>query len=329
MPKRTATARKPTRAAGSSKSKPAAKTAKAKTPAAKSKKVSKKVTKTTKKAPAKAASKPAAKSAKVASKPAPKAPAAAKTSAKAAAKTSAKSSGKTTKAPKAAPEAEKPSSLKQQKPAKVTAEAPEAAAPAATAPAAPEAAEKKPRKSMGGDRGRKAKGPGPQIPKFGEPLFRPGAPAPKPLIASGPNAPPSAAPAAPGKGVSVKSTMDKKNVEHFRQVLLQKRTELIGDISTMETEALMGESGALSHLPQHMAEQGSDVYGQSLSLDLAAADRRLIKEIDDALLRIQAGTYGVCELTGKPIKIERLHELPWARYSIEAAREVERRGTAL
>jgi RNA polymerase-binding transcription factor DksA len=74
-----------------------------------------------------------------------------------------------------------------------------------------------------------------------------------------------------------------------------------------------------------MAEQGSDAYGQSLSLDLAAADRRLIREIDDALARIAAGTYGVCELTGKPIKVERLEELPWARYSIEAARELERR----
>jgi RNA polymerase-binding transcription factor DksA len=36
------------------------------------------------------------------------------------------------------------------------------------------------------------------------------------------------------------------------------------------------------------------------------------------------GTYGVCELTGKPISIARLTELPWARYSIEAARDLER-----
>ena len=90
----------------------------------------------------------------------------------------------------------------------------------------------------------------------------------------------------------------------------------------------MGQSGSLSHVPQHLAEQGSDTYGQSLSLDLAAADRRLIKEIDDALKRIADGSYGVCELTGKPIRAERLEELPWARYSIEAARELERRTTS-
>jgi len=122
-----------------------------------------------------------------------------------------------------------------------------------------------------------------------------------------------------------KSPFDKRQLAKFRAILLRKRAELVGDIATMENEALMGSSGSLSHLPQHMAEQGSDAYGQSLSLDLAAADRRLIKEIDDALARIDQGTYGICELTGKPIKAERLEELPWARYSIEAARELERR----
>ncbi|MEX2217424.1 MAG: TraR/DksA C4-type zinc finger protein, partial [Phycisphaerales bacterium] len=163
-----------------------------------------------------------------------------------------------------------------------------------------------------------------KIPALGAALFRPGAPAPRPLIQSGPKAP------ARGSGLEDsgkprKTPFDKKTLDRFRQVLLRKRAELVGDVSNLETEALQGQSGALSHLPQHMAEQGSDAAGQSLSLDLAAADRRLIKEIDDALQRIADGTYGVCELTGKPIKVERLEELPWARYSIEAARELERR----
>jgi RNA polymerase-binding protein DksA len=164
-----------------------------------------------------------------------------------------------------------------------------------------------------------------KIPVLGGPLFKPGS-APKPLIQSGPKAP------ARGSGLSDsgkphKTPFDKKTLDRFRQILRAKRAELVGDVSNLETEALQGQSGSLSHLPQHMAEQGSDAAGQSLSLDLAAADRRLIKEIDDALQRIEDGTYGVCELTGKPIKAERLEELPWARYSIEAARELERRSS--
>ena len=61
---------------------------------------------------------------------------------------------------------------------------------------------------------------------------------------------------------------------------------------------------------------------------LRAADRKLIKEIEDALKRIEDGTFGICELTGKPIKAERLEELPWARYSIDAARMLERQQMA-
>jgi RNA polymerase-binding transcription factor DksA len=122
-----------------------------------------------------------------------------------------------------------------------------------------------------------------------------------------------------------KTPYNKKELQRFREILLQKRRELAGDIADMESQALGGSSGSLSHMPQHIAEQGSEAYDQSLALDLAAADRKLIREIDEALKRVDNGTFGVCELTGKPIKPERLEELPWTRYSIEAARELERR----
>jgi DnaK suppressor protein len=161
-----------------------------------------------------------------------------------------------------------------------------------------------------------------KMPEYGTPLSQT---IRKPLIASGPSAPKPKTLAEAASDAPRKSPFGAKELAHYRELLLKKRAELVGDVATMESEALMSQSGSLSNLPQHMAEQGSDAYGQSLSLDLAAADRKLIKEIDDALQRITAGTFGVCELTGKPIRKERLEELPWARYSIEAARELERR----
>jgi DnaK suppressor protein len=165
-----------------------------------------------------------------------------------------------------------------------------------------------------------------KIPEYGTPLSQT---IRTPLIASGPNAPKPKTFAEAADDKPRKSPFSAKELAFYKQLLLHKRLELIGDVSGLENEALMAQSGSLSNLPQHMAEQGSDAYGQSLSLDLAAADRRLIKEIDDALQRIEKGTFGVCELTGKPIRKERLEELPWARYSIEAARELERRSTSL
>jgi RNA polymerase-binding protein DksA len=161
-----------------------------------------------------------------------------------------------------------------------------------------------------------------------EPLLKPGGKW-KPLIPSGPKAPPTPSyegPLLPEDGGRVpKFKLPKRELDKYREILLRKRAELVGDVTNMEEEALRQNSGSLSSLPQHMAEQGSDASEQALSLGLVQVDRNLIREIDEALKRIEAGTYGVCEITGKPISAERLAELPWARYSIEAARELERR----
>ncbi|HBS29452.1 MAG TPA: hypothetical protein DEB06_08385 [Phycisphaerales bacterium] len=121
-----------------------------------------------------------------------------------------------------------------------------------------------------------------------------------------------------------KSPYNKKQLAHFRDILMAKRRQLVGDVTSMESEALTGGSGSLSHLPQHMADQGSDTYDQTLALDLAASQRGMLREIDEAIARIDDGTYGICALLGIAIKPERLEETPWARYSIEAARRVER-----
>lgn len=178
----------------------------------------------------------------------------------------------------------------------------------------------------------KVKTPISVVPASAGRLLDPKNPVRKPLIPSGPKAahlrPLGAHTPEPEGGQAkeaAKSPYGKKELAHFRAILVRKRAELVGDVSQMEREALKGQSGSLSSLPQHIADQGSDTYDQSLALNLAAADRKLIREIDEAIKRIDEGTYGVCELTGKPIKPERLEELPWARYSIEAARELERR----
>ncbi|MEM7755393.1 MAG: TraR/DksA C4-type zinc finger protein [Planctomycetota bacterium] len=156
-------------------------------------------------------------------------------------------------------------------------------------------------------------------------MLGPGSPIRKPLIPSGP----AASEPDDGNGLTEakgkrKSPFKKRELDRFRSILRIKRAQLIGDVSQMEAEALLGDAGDSSSLPQHLAEQGSDSYERSLSLDLAAQDRKMIKEIDDAIQRIEDGVYGVCEHTGNPIRKERLEELPWARYSIEAARALER-----
>ena len=114
-------------------------------------------------------------------------------------------------------------------------------------------------------------------------------------------------------------------LEHYRDLLLAKRRELVGDMSSMEREALQrGGSSNLSNLPMHMADMGTDNYEQEFTLGLMEKDRNLLREINSALAKIQDGTYGICEGTGKPIGKPRLEAQPWAKYSIEYARQMEK-----
>jgi RNA polymerase-binding protein DksA len=128
-----------------------------------------------------------------------------------------------------------------------------------------------------------------------------------------------------GKPRKNQAGLTPKELEHFRDELLAKRRELVGDMSQMEREALRSAGGSnLSNLPLHMADMGTDNYEQEFTLGLVEKDRNLLREINTALAKIMDGTYGICEGTGKPISKVRLEAQPWARYSIEFARQKEK-----
>ncbi|HML92596.1 RNA polymerase-binding protein DksA [Methyloceanibacter sp.] len=107
---------------------------------------------------------------------------------------------------------------------------------------------------------------------------------------------------------------------YFRRKLLNWRDEILR--STKET---------LQHL-QNDSEQHADIADRATSeseraLELRARDRqrKLISKIDEALARIEDGTYGYCEETGEPIGLKRLDARPIATLSVEAQERHERR----
>jgi RNA polymerase-binding protein DksA len=122
----------------------------------------------------------------------------------------------------------------------------------------------------------------------------------------------------------VKTTLSRAELKSFREMLLVKRRQLLSAVDSMENEALRSDDGDTSNMPIHMADVGSDAYEQDLMLGMAASERERIKDIDEALMRIKNGTYGVCASTKKMIALTRLNAKPWAKYTIEAARKVER-----
>lgn len=137
--------------------------------------------------------------------------------------------------------------------------------------------------------------------------------------AARPAAAPSSAPARPARKPA--SGLTRKDIERFRELLLAKRSELLGDMTTMQTEALnrnrQEATGDLSSMPIHMADLGTDNYEQEFTLGLIEGERALLREIDEALERIENGTYGICQATGQPIGKARLKARPWAKYCYE------------
>ena len=124
-----------------------------------------------------------------------------------------------------------------------------------------------------------------------------------------------------------KRSLTSANMKQFKQILLEKRREILNNVNEIEGEALkksrMDASGDLSSMPIHMADIGTDNYEQEFALGLMDSERKLLKEIDEALVRIENKTYGVCEGTGKPIPKARLEAQPWAKYCVEYARMIE------
>ncbi len=123
--------------------------------------------------------------------------------------------------------------------------------------------------------------------------------------------------------VPAEPPLTRAELAEFREMLLQKRAQILGDVSTLQDEALnknrRDAAGDLSSMPIHMADLGTDNYEQEFTLGLIESERAVLQEIEEALDRTRDGTYGLCIATGKPIGKARLRAKPWACYCYEYA----------
>jgi DnaK suppressor protein len=113
----------------------------------------------------------------------------------------------------------------------------------------------------------------------------------------------------------------------FRQTLQSLRARLRGDLSQMTDEALHwdngGGTGNLSNVPLHMADLGTDNYDQEFTLGLIENEQETLELINEALSRMENGTYGQCAECDEPITKPRLQAIPYAKHCIHCARKLE------
>jgi DnaK suppressor protein len=113
----------------------------------------------------------------------------------------------------------------------------------------------------------------------------------------------------------------------FRQTLQSLRARLRGDLNQMTDEALhwdnAGGTGNLSNVPLHMADLGTDNYDQEFTLGLIENEQETLELINEALTRMEKGTYGQCAECSEPITKPRLQAIPYAKHCIRCARKLE------
>jgi DnaK suppressor protein len=121
--------------------------------------------------------------------------------------------------------------------------------------------------------------------------------------------------------------LTKAEINSYRRRLLALKKRIGADLSELEEEALRpvgGESaGNMSDVPVHPADLGTENSEEEAALELLENEEHLLMEVNDALARIEQGTFGVCENCHKPISKERLDALPYARYCIRCARKLQ------
>jgi RNA polymerase-binding protein DksA len=117
--------------------------------------------------------------------------------------------------------------------------------------------------------------------------------------------------------------MNKKSLDIYRKLLLKLREDIAGDIKNMRDEPGDIESKDVSGHVIHMADVATDMYDKEFNMGLESKDRVLLQKIEEALRRIENGTYGVCLATGRQISQARLKAIPYAEYCLEYQEELE------
>lgn len=120
------------------------------------------------------------------------------------------------------------------------------------------------------------------------------------------------------------SPFDEQTLQHFRELLLEKRQEAreqADKIQSSISDSNESDDADYSSLTHHQGDVGTEMEDQEMNYQLLERTKKFIGEIDDALERIDNGTYGICQSTGKPISKGRLEAVPHTRHSIEAKKQ--------
>jgi len=120
--------------------------------------------------------------------------------------------------------------------------------------------------------------------------------------------------------VELKKEIDKKTLARFKKILLKEREQIVGDVKqSYESSQEMGQDGT-----QDIGDEAANIYNKQILLSINETERLRLQEVDEALDRIENGTYGICEECGGPISLRRLEVRPVAKYCVPCLTKLEK-----
>jgi len=127
----------------------------------------------------------------------------------------------------------------------------------------------------------------------------------------------------------LKKKFNKKELAEFKKIILKKKEDILEEIKSISEDVLKKSqkdaSGDISGYSYHMADVATDNYDREFSLGLASNEMEVLYVLDDALKRIDEGSYGICEDCKQPISKTRLKALPQASLCIKCQEKREKK----
>jgi DnaK suppressor protein len=127
----------------------------------------------------------------------------------------------------------------------------------------------------------------------------------------------------------LKNKFNKKELEYFKNLVAKVKDRMLDEIKRISEDTLKKSqkdaSGDISGYSYHMADVASDTYDREFSMGLASNERQAMYEVDDAVKKIEDGTFGICEDCKSLISKTRLKAVPFARLCVKCQERKEKR----
>lgn len=116
--------------------------------------------------------------------------------------------------------------------------------------------------------------------------------------------------------------LTKKEIETFKERLLELKRQHQSVYTGISSD--VKSSDEVKGASQHHADEGTDDFDRTISIQVSSSEIKTMKQIDRALDKIEEGTYGICDLTGEEIAKKRLEAIPYATTTLKAQEMLEK-----